>query len=160
MKRFFLMLVSVAALGLVLGGCGKKEEAKKDGDKGAKPAEKKPDEKPPEEKPTEAKPAEGGEAKPAEGGEAKPAEGAAAAGDADGTGIEACDKYLKRLASCDKMPPEAKQGLQQSFAAWKTAREQANKAGGDTLKQWEDQMKKTCEQAAQGWEATLKAQGC
>jgi hypothetical protein len=160
MKRFFLMLVSVAALGLALGACGKKEEGKKDekGEKGAKPSEAKPseakpadDKKPADKKPDDKKP---DDKKPDE------AAGGEAAGGADGTGIEACDKYLKRLATCDKMPPEAKQGLQQSFQAWKTAREQANKAGGDTLKQWEEQMKKTCEQASQGWEATLKAQGC
>jgi hypothetical protein len=167
MKRFFLVLVSVAALGLVVGGCKKKEDegAKKDDKAANKPSEAKPS----EAKPSEAKPSEGkpGEAKPGEGaaagGEAAGGETAAkegAAGGADGTGIEECDKYLKLLANCEKMPPEAKQGLQQSFQAWKTAREQANKAGGDTLKQWEEQMKKTCVQAASGWEATLKAQGC
>jgi antitoxin component YwqK of YwqJK toxin-antitoxin module len=77
-----------------------------------------------------------------------------------GTGIAACDRYLLRLANCANMPAEAKQGLNRSFVAWRIAREQARKAGGDTERQWTEQMTKTCEQASQGWEATLKAQGC
>jgi len=156
MKRFFLLLMSIAALGLVLGAsaCKKGEE----------------------------KPAEGGEAKPAEGAEAagekaeeagEKAEaageeakeageeakeeakegGEAAAGGTPSTGIAECDALIETYVKCDKLPQSARDAFLQNADAWKKALE----AGGDAAK---TQLVESCKQAAEAAKQSLSALGC
>ena len=153
MKRFFLLLMSIAALGLVLGAgaCKKGEEKAAEGE--AKPAEggeAAGEEKAAEEKPAEEKAAEG-EEKPAEG-EAKEG-GEAAAGDSPKTGIEECDKLIETYVKCDKLPQSARDAFLQNADAWKKALE----AGGDAAK---TQLVESCKQAAEAAKQSLSALGC
>lgn len=150
MKRFFLLLMSVAALGLVLGAgaCKKGEEKAPEGE--AKPAEggeAAGEEKAAEEKPAEEKAAEG-EEKPAEG-EAKEGE----AGATPSTGIEECDKLIETYVKCDKLPQSARDAFLQNADAWKKALE----AGGDAAK---TQLVESCKQAAEAAKQSLSALGC
>ena len=152
MKRFFLLLMSIAALGLVLGAgaCKKGEEKAAEGE--AKPAEggeAAGEEKAAEEKPAEEKPAE----EKAEGGEEAKEGGEAASGDSPKTGIEECDKLIETYVKCDKLPQSARDAFLQNADAWKKALE----AGGDAAK---TQLVESCKQAAEAAKQSLSALGC
>ncbi len=138
MKRFFMLLVSIAALSLVLGGCKKdegggaekKEEAAKPADEGKAPAETPP---PAEEKKEEAAPAAGGTAVT--------------------TGVEECDKLIEQYMKCDKLPQQSRDAFMQGAEAWKKSIE----AGGDAAK---TALADSCKQAAEASKQALAAVGC
>jgi hypothetical protein len=135
MKKLTIMFACVAmSLSLGVAGCKKKKDE-------AKPAET------PAAKPTDDKAAAPAD-KPAD----KPADPAAAPAAGGGDLPASCGEYkamIEKLASCDKMPQQARDALKQSYdtmsASWanaatlppeaKDGMDKSCKAGADALKQ-------------------------
>jgi hypothetical protein len=82
-----------------------------------------------------------------------PAAGQVAAGD---FGVPECDEYMKKYAACIEKMPEAargpaKQGLDQTKAAWQQA---ASTAEGKAA------MAQSCKQASETAKVAMQASGC
>jgi hypothetical protein len=152
MKRFVLVVVALAAVGM-FAAC--KKDKKKDGevaDPAAKPADTAgADMAKPEDKPAD--PTTAGATDPA-GATVTPAGATdpAAAATAESTGVPECDAFVKRQMECEKYPQASKDAVKASVQAWK---DQAAK-GADAAKSVAD----GCKKAAEAADAQLKAAGC
>ena len=148
MKRFFVLLMSIAALSLVLGTACSKDKEGEAGDK--KEEAGKTTETPDDGE----KKDEGGDEK-ADEGEDKADEGGDEGGgdEAMKTGVEECDKLIEQYVKCDKLPQQARDAFMQGAEAWKKSIE----AGGDAAK---SALTDSCKQAGEAAAQSLKAVGC